>query len=164
MLGKPLLILSSYAPLFVLLAIRFQPRPLWISCVVLAALGAISLCLLLRLDARSSPGPHVLTAVRDSGGEAASYLAGYLLPFLTVSTPTPRDVIAYIGFLVIAAVIQFHSTVAQVNPLLYLSGYRVLYVTDDKGLNAYLITRKRLNVGETVLATRFGDEILVARS
>jgi hypothetical protein len=164
MLGKPLLFLSSYAPLFALLAIRFQPQWLWISCVVLAGLGVISLLLLLRLDARSAAGPHVLTTIQDAGPEAASYLAGYLLPFLTVSTPTVRDVIAYAGFLVVAATIHLRSSVAQVNPLLYLLGYHVVSVTDNQGLSAYMITRHLVPAGERVLATRFRDDILVDRT
>lgn len=92
MLGRPLLFLSSYAPLFGLLAIRFEQLWLWISCTVLAALGVVCLWLLLRLDARSSPGPHTLASVRDAGVEAAGYLAAYLLPFLTVATPTGSSV------------------------------------------------------------------------
>src|ERR1035438_9441157 len=80
MLGRPLLFLSSYAPLFALLAIRFEERWLWISCTALAVLGVVSLWLLLRLDARSAPGPHTLASVKDAGGEAAAYLATYLLP------------------------------------------------------------------------------------
>jgi hypothetical protein len=164
MLGKPLLFLSSYAPLFALLAIRFQPPWLWISCVVLAGLGVVSLLLLLRLDARSSPGPHVLASIQDAGGEAASYLASYLLPFLTVATPTARDVIAYIGFLLVAATIHLRSAVVQVNPLLYLLGYHVLSVTDDRGLRAYMITRHLVPTGGRVLATRFRDDVLVDRT
>lgn len=164
MLGKPLLFLSSYAPLFALLAIRFEQEWLWISCVVLAALGVVSLWLLLHLDARSSPGPHVLATASDAGGEAASYLATYLLPFLTVSTPTPRDVAAYVGFLAIAAVIFLRSSIAQVNPLLYLFGYRVLAITDSRGLQAFLITRQAVQPGVPVLATRFRDDVLVRRT
>lgn len=164
MLGKPLLFLSSYAPLFALLAIRFQSRWLWIPCIAIAGAGVISLALLLQLDARSSAGPHVLTSIKDAGGEAASYLAGYLLPFLTVSTPTVRDVAAYVGFLLVAATIYVRSPVVQVNPLLYLLGYRVLSVTDSRGLRAYMITRNHVPVGESVLATRFRDGILVERT
>ena len=164
MLGRPLLFLSSYAPLFALLAIRFEQRWLWISCTVLAVIGVVSLWLLLRLDARSSAGPHTLTSVQDAGGEAASYLATYLLPFLTVSTPTVRDVLAYAGFLLVAATISLRSSVAQVNPLLYLLGYRVLSVTDDHGLHAYMVTRHRPPAGNRVLATRFRDDVLVDRT
>jgi hypothetical protein len=165
MLGRPLLFLSSYAPLFALLAIRFEQRWLWISCTVLAALGVVSLRLLLRLDARSAPGPHTLASVRDAGVEAAGYLATYLLPFLTVATPKIRDVLAYAGFLLVAAVINLRSAVAQVNPLLYLLGYRVLAVTDDHGLHAYMITRHpRAAGGDPVLATRFRDDVLIDRT
>lgn len=164
MLGRPLLFLSSYAPLFGLLAIRFEQRWLWISCTVLAVLGVVCLWLLLRLDARSAPGPHTLASARDAGVEAAGYLATYLLPFLTVATPTARDVIAYAGFLVVAAVINLRSAVAQVNPLLYLLGYRVLSVADDHGLHAYMITRQPRSGGDRVLATRFRDDVLVDRT
>ena len=164
MLGKPLLFFSSYAPLFGLLAIRFEERWLWISCAALAGLGVASLWLLLHLDARSSPGPHVLASTRDAGPEAASYLASYLLPFLTVSMPTVRDVVAYVGFLVVAASIYLRSSVVQVNPMLYLLGYRVLSVTDDQGLRAYMVTRRAVASGSTVLATRFRDEVLVDRT
>lgn len=164
MLGKPLLFLSSYAPLFGLLAIRFEQQWLWITCVVLAGLGLASLLLLLWLDARSEPGPHVLASASDAGGEAASYLASYLLPFLTVATPTPRDVIAYAGFLLVAAAINLRTSMAQVNPLLYLLGYRVLSVTDDRGLHAFMITKRSWQPGEQVAATRFRDDVLVDRT
>src|ERR1022692_4606902 len=164
MLGKPLLFFSSYAPLFGLLAVRFERPWIWISCGALAGLGVGSLWLLLRLDGRSSPGPHVLATTRDAGPEAASYLASYLLPFLTVPTPTVRDVIAYVGFLVVAASIYLRSSVVQVNPLLYLLGYRVLSITDDQGLRAYMVTRRAVTSGSSVLATRFRDDVLVDRT
>jgi hypothetical protein len=164
MLAKPLLFMSSYAPLFALLAIRFEERPLWISFSVLAVLGAAALWLLLRLDSRAAAGPHDLTAVSDAGGEAAAYLASYLLPFLTVSTPGPRDIAAYVGFLIVAAAVYLRSSLVQVNPLLYLFGYQVLSVTDSFGLQAYLIVKGKVPVGSRILATRFGSEVLVARA
>jgi hypothetical protein len=164
MLGKPLLFLSSYAPLFALLAIRFEQRWLWITCAAFAGVGLASLLLLLRLDARSEPGPHVLASAADAGGEAASYLASYLLPFLTVAVPSLRDVIAYAGFLIVVAVITLRTSVAQVNPLLYLIGYRVLSVTDDRGLRAYIVTKRSLQPGERVAATRFRDDVLIDRT
>jgi hypothetical protein len=164
MLAKSLLFMSSYAPLFALLAIRFEDPWLWVSCATLSVLGAASLWLLLRLDSRAEPGPHDVVAVSDAGGEAAAYLASYLLPFLTVATPGARDVAAYVGFLVVAAAIYLRSSLVQVNPLLYLFGYRVLSVEDGLGLHAYLIARGRVAVGSRILATRFGSDVLVARS
>jgi hypothetical protein len=163
MLAKPMLFMSSYAPLFALLAIRFEQRWLWIPCAGLAILGTASLWLLLRLDTRAAAAPHDLVAVREAGGEAAAYLGSYLLPFLTVATPGARDVAAYIGFLAVAAAIYLHSSLIQVNPLLYLLGYHVVSVTDGGGLRAYLIARNNVTVGSRILATRFGTDVLVAR-
>lgn len=163
MLGRPLLFLSSYAPLFGLLAIRFEPRWLWISCTALAAAGVVSLWLLLKLNARAAPGPYLLASVRDDGAEAASYLASYLLPFLTVAVPSIRDVLAYAGFLVIAAAIYLRSSVIQANPLLYALGYKVLSVTDSTGAHAYVITRQSVREGERMRATKFKDDVLVDR-
>ncbi|MFG1860437.1 hypothetical protein [Microbispora bryophytorum] len=164
MLAKPLLFLSSYAPLFALLAVRFQEQWLWISCAVMAAVGVASVLALLVLDRGVAPNPHILSQIRDAGPETASYLASYLLPFVTVSSPSIRDVIAYVGFLVIAAVIYLRSPMVQVNPLLYLLGYRVLAIEDDRGLRGYLITRKPPTEGAQVLATRFRDDVLIQRT
>jgi hypothetical protein len=163
MLGRPLLFLSSYAPLFGLLAIRFEPRWLWISCTVLAVLGVASLWLLLKLGRRASPGPHKLATVGDDGSEAAAYLASYLLPFLTVGTPSTRDVLAYAGFLLIAALIYIRSSMIQANPLLYLLGYKVLSATDSNGTHAYIITRHALRAGDILQASQFRDDVLVDR-
>jgi hypothetical protein len=164
MLGKPLLFFSSYAPLFALLAIRFEPLGLMLGCAGLAVLGLAALLMLLRLDARADPGAHVPCEIKDAGAEVGAYLSAYLLPFLTVSTPTARDVVAYAGFLVVSAAIYLRSSVVQVNPLLYLLGYRVLRVVDTKGLEAYLVTRRRVEVGQNFAATRFRDDVLIDRS
>jgi hypothetical protein len=80
------------------------------------------------------------------------------------TSPTARDVLAYAGFLLVAATINLRSAVVQVNPLLYVLGYRVLSVTDDHGLHAYMVTRHRPPAGNRVLATRFRDDVLVDRT
>jgi hypothetical protein len=107
--GKPLLYLSSYAPLFTLLAIRFQSLGLMLTCAGLAAAGVGALLMLLRLDARADAGAHQVKEVKDVGAEAGPYMSAYLLPFLTISAPTLRDSIAYVGFLVVAAAIFLRS-------------------------------------------------------
>ncbi|HEX4393440.1 MAG TPA: hypothetical protein VH084_18135 [Mycobacterium sp.] len=164
MLGKPLLFASSYAPLFALLAIRFNQLWLILVCGSLAVAGVGALWLLLHLDARATPGPHDLSTTKDAGAEAGAYLGAYLLPFLTVSSPSARDAIAYGAFLVVAASIYLHSSVVQINPLLYLLGYRVLEVVDTHGLRAYLVTRRRVGAGQRIAATRFRDDVLIDRT
>lgn len=164
MLGKPLLFLSAYAPLFALLAVRFEALALMVTCIALALVGVGCLLLLLRLDARATPGAHQLKYVKDAGAEAGAYLGAYLLPFLTVSTPSARDAVAYLGFMIVSAAVYIHSSVVQINPLLYILGYRVLEVVDTNGLRAYLVTRRSPDVGQYVAATRFRDDVLIDRT
>ena len=163
MFGRPMLFMSSYAPLFALLAIRFSQRWLWAGCLVLSVVGVACLLLLLALNRRTSPGPHEIVSVKYGGSQAASYLAGYLLPFVTVSTPTIRDVLAYAGFITIAAVVHIRSSLIEINPLLHLLGYRILEFEDTRGLKGYLITRRNVAAHDQITASRFKDDVLIDR-
>lgn len=164
MLAKPLMFLSAYTPLFALLAVRFEPLPLMFTCIGLAVAGLLSLALLFRLDARSQPGPHKLASVKDAGAEVGAYLGAYLLPFVTVASPNFRDEVAYLLFFFVAGAVYIRSSVVQINPLLYLLGYQVLAIVDSNGLRAYLITRKNPRTGDSILASRFSNDVLIDRS
>lgn len=160
---KIMLFISSYSPLFALFAVRFKQLPLVIGCGVLAAVGIAALFMILKMDRQKSREPHLISKVSDAGSQAAGYVASYLLPFLTVSTPTLRDLIAYTVFLVVVATVFARTSLIQINPLLYIFGWRVYEVEDSHGFRGFLISRGRVLAGTTVLATRFGDEVLVFR-
>ncbi|CAM4337724.1 hypothetical protein NONI108955_21475 [Nocardia ninae] len=163
MFVKPLLFVSSYAPLFGLLAVRFQTDWLRLSCVVLSVLGICAAVALIRLNAQDQPASYRLVEVSNAGSEASSYLASYLLPFLTVSAPSVSDIAAYVGFLVVAGIVHVKTAVVQINPTLYCLGWSVLKVRDDQGFGSYLLTRQPVAVNTRVLATRWADDILVLR-
>jgi hypothetical protein len=162
-LVKVLLFVSSYSPLFALFAIRFDQTPLVLSCCGLAALGPAALYSIMKLDARKPREPHLIRKVTDAGSQAAGYVASYLLPFLTVSKPSGRDLIAYALFLVVVAAVFVRTSLIQINPLLYIFGWRVFEVEDSHNFRGFLVARDRVLSGDTVLATRFGDEVLVFR-
>lgn len=115
MFAKPLMFLSSYAPLFAILAIRVESAPVRWVCVALAAAGIAALIAILTLNRRTAPAQSTLTAVRNAGAEAASYLAGYLLPFLVVAQPTVWDLTAYALFLAVVGLVTIKTGVIQVN-------------------------------------------------
>lgn len=160
---KAMLFVSSYSPLFALFAIRFEQRTLAVTCAALAALGLAAMYLILREDAKKAREPHSINTVTDAGGHAAGYVASYLLPFLTVTAPTSRDLIAYGLFLVVVATVYMRTSMIQINPLLHLFGWRVYEVEDSLGFRGFLIAQRRVLPGDAVLATRFGDAVLVQR-
>lgn len=164
-LTLPLMFLSSYAPLLLILAIRFDGLWLRITCGVLAAIGIIGLLLLMRLhrEPLDQQGRHALTEVSGAGEGASSYLAGYLLPFVTIGNPGLTDLVAYAGFFVVAYVVTTRTGIIQVNPTLFLLGYRVDLITDERGAQRYLLskTRDSITEGVTVRASRMNNDVLV---
>lgn len=160
-LAKPLLFFSSYAPLFAILALRFEPRWLVITCVLLALAGVAALLSLLLAQRSVGVGSHVIVTIQDAGGEAAAYLGAYLLPFLTISEPSLRDLAAYGLFLAVAAVIYIHTPIVQINPLLYVIGYRVLRAKDSNDAAFYLVCRSNVAVGDLVWASLWDSDVKV---
>lgn len=160
-LTKPLMFLSSYAPLFVMLAIRFEDSTLRLWCTLIATAGAIALPVVMSHQRRGSPGEHIIVSVQTGGTGASSYLAGYLLPFLTVSRPTTTDLVAYGLFLLVALLVHLRTEIIQVNPTLFIFGWRIYAFTDSKGLQGHIISRARVVSGDTVRAYRMTNDVLL---
>ncbi len=139
------LFLSSFAPLFALLALRFKDPHLWLPLAGLAVLGAVLLAGLMRGRQDVRPNPRRFHNVRDEGQQVAGYLASYILPLLAISQPSWRDLLAYAGFLLVFGVVFVRSQLLQVNPLLYLYGYR-LFAADDAttGETHFVLVRQRV--------------------
>jgi hypothetical protein len=141
MVGRWLLFVSSYSPLFALIAIRLEPSTLQIALFVMAVGGAAGLFVVLAAASRIEPKPCEYSTAEDRGVDVAGYLATYLVPFLTVSRPTSRDVLAYACFLALVGIIYVRSTLVGVNPLMYLLRFRLFAVKDSKGHPHLLISR-----------------------
>lgn len=162
-LTKPLMFVSSYAPLFVLLALRFDGATLRVVCGALALVGVVAAVWILRAQRGVTPDEYEVREARPAGTEASAYLAGYLLPFLTVSQPSGSDLAAYVLFIVVAGVVHVRTGIIQVNPTLFCLGWTILAVTDGHGVQRYLVTRHRYVRGDTLQAVAMGDDVLLER-
>jgi hypothetical protein len=159
------LFLCSYAPLFAILAVRFRPWWLVGVCGGLALVGIAAGVLVLGRFRRVAAMGWPLVAVDDRGAEVAGYLASYLLPFLTVSEPSLRDLVAYALFLVVLAVIYVRSGLVRVNPTLYLLGWRLQEVEiGDTGWTGYVLSRRALRKGENVSGVRLTERLFLSYS
>jgi hypothetical protein len=158
------LFISSYAPLFAILAVRFRDPRLEVACAVVAAVAVASLLLLLRAARRIQPDPHRIDRVADRGAEVAGYLATYLLPFVTVTEPSSRDIAGYVFFLVVVGIVYVQSDMVQINPLLYLLGYQVSAVTTSDGWSGVLVSRGQPRPGSAVLASRLQNTLALERT
>jgi hypothetical protein len=154
--------LCSYAPLFAILAIRFQTEALTITCALIAVAGLAASGLVLWRFHELTASSWTVRSVRDRGGEVAGYLASYLLPFVMVPQPSVRDLVGYLLFGVIVAVIYIRSSLIQVNPTLYLFGWRLCAIEIGDGWSGYLLTRIRLADGQPVNAVRMSERLFIS--
>jgi hypothetical protein len=136
------LFLSSYAPLFLILAIRFRGETLRVVCGGLSAIGFTYLLLVLCVVTRSAQQrAYPVASVEDASGAVGGYLATYLVPFVTVPSPSAADLAGYCILAVVVIVIFMRSELAQINPTLYLLGWRVASIrTSETGY--YLVCRR----------------------
>lgn len=165
MLAKPLLFLSSYAPLFLMLIVRFWGN-WWLCfwCALLGVLGIGGAFWILALRRRSEPKLHEVKNVRTAGPEASTYLATYILPFLTTGTPGGKDIIIFGMYFAILGVIHVRSSAIQVNPTLYLMGKRVLLVTDEHDDQFFVIADEDLHRGDDVSVVDLSRDVRIQRS
>ena len=148
------LFLSSYAPLFAILAIRFDGTALKTVCACLAGYGVLYLMVVVWLvPRRAQPRSYPVDSVDDAAGEVAGYLATYLLPFVTVPSPSAADLAGYCIVGVVIAVIFTRSELARINPTMYLLGWRVA-VIGTGAASRYLVCRRLPRAGGSVDAVR----------
>jgi hypothetical protein len=168
------LFLSSYTPLFVLIAIRSIGRSTVIvtSCGALAVAGIAGTTLFLATATRKSRGDYVLLDVENRDGDVAGYAATYLLPFVTVFSARWQDVVSLAGFIAFLGVIYVRSRLVFINPLLAVLGYHLWRVipatagatpdaTEGRWPRYILVRHLDLQAGQTVSAFRTTPELLL---
>lgn len=138
------LFLSSYAPLFGLLAFTNRhSTAAWVTLSAVAVGGLVGLAAVMAATAREDgPDLHVNDA-RPRNGEVLAYISTYLIPFIGVDLTTLNGVVLFVGFLLVLMVVYVNSEMLLVNPVLSIAGYRSFEVTDPDDHTYSVITRRR---------------------
>lgn len=137
------LFLSSYAPLFALLAYtnRRCNATLW-TLVAVAVISVVALIAVMLIQ-RNERGPVLRIAhARPKDGDVLAYMATYLVPFVGVDLTKADDVVVFAGFLLVLGIVYVNSNMLFVNPLLNVARYHTFDVTDPQGHEYTLITRR----------------------
>jgi hypothetical protein len=94
------------------------------------------------VSGRTAERAYPVASIDDASGEVAGYLATYLLPFVTVPSPSVDDLIGYCILAVVVTLIFIRSELARINPTLYLFGWRVVSI--NTGETVYYLVCRRL--------------------
>lgn len=164
-LARILLFLSSYAPLAVIFAVLYVGRQPIVAGISLgmAGVGLAGLALFFALARRLAPIPAKVIDLRRRDDAAASYILGYLMPFLAVAFNDWRQVVAMGVFFALLAYVYVTSNMVYINPVLSLVGYHLYEATMEDGATYNLIARGRLRRGDSALLIQLGEDILLER-
>jgi hypothetical protein len=145
--ARAILFLSSYAPLFVILAVQGVHREVWAiivasTLVLVAGLASVVLVYWIRKAATFAPFPSDVSRSSPRDDLAVAYIVTYILPFVGISLSSGRDVISLCLAFSITLLVAVRANLFYVNPLLNLLGYHIHEIEDSSGRQFALISRK----------------------
>lgn len=137
----------SYVPLWVMLTFRAAPPDRWhwdrrasvvILFAILAVWGFVDAIRLIKGSRKIGSRRLVFGEISDQGGNAAGYLATYLLPFIGLIPADWGDWAAYGVYFAVAGIVFIRTDLTFVNPTLYVLRYRVVsgnaYIPEGRSL------------------------------
>jgi len=119
------LFLSSYLPLFLILAIKN-----WPDRITLGALAVVVMCsflwwVLLNYSKGTTAESFRIIKIRDKMKESLTYLFPYIIAFLPLDVTLIQDWIALIVLLFFVYLVYRSSDLVYVNPILLLFSYTI---------------------------------------
>jgi prepilin signal peptidase PulO-like enzyme (type II secretory pathway) len=155
------LVLSSYSPLFAILAYKSRhDDEVWQTLAVIALVSLVALAIVMA-SKLNEKGPELkVDRSRPKDGDVLAYTATYLVPFLAVDLTQTEGVVIFASFLIVLGIVYVNSDMLFVNPALNLCGYHSFWVTDEHGHEFSLITRrKELDRGTIILPAKVGTYV-----
>jgi hypothetical protein len=163
-LTRIIFFLSSFSPLLIVFALldtwgRGAPS---IVCVLLSAIAACALMLIVKVSRQFKTAYICAKVARSKDTEALTYLASFLVPFLTVSADSARQRIAVGIFMFLIALFYIVGETYFWNPVLSLFGYRAIEIELGSTEIATLITyRRHIPVNSEIHAVRLAYNIFL---
>lgn len=164
-LAKFILFVSSYFPLFVILAVQYWESnlPIALTFLGVGGIGLAGMFACLRMAGRVSPLPIQVTEIKARDEAALSYIVTYIVPFLVQPSDSPHKVAAMAIFFLVVALLYMNVDLVHINPMLSLVGYRLYDVTLLDGSSWALLSRRRIIRGDRCAVVEVGERIYVER-
>lgn len=161
-----ILFLSSYAPLFLITAMRGwrDSRHLAVGLAIVAVLSVVVLFAFLHTAQQLSAGKVSVASVISRDGDAMSYIVTYLLPFLAVKLNDPTDLISLGIVFVVIGLLYVNSNMIHTNPVLNIVGYHIFEIEDSDGKTSALVCKRSyIRTGSEIDAISIGDYVLLEK-
>jgi len=161
-----ILFLSSYAPLFLIIAMRGWSKShyLALGAAVVAVLSVVVLFVFLRIVQKMAVDTISVNSVVSRDGDAMSYIVTYLLPFLAVKLNDVMDAGSLGIVLLVIAILYVNSNMIYTNPVLNIAGYHIFEIHDADGKTTALICKRAyIRTGAEIDVISVGDYVLLEK-
>ena len=160
---KIFLFLSSYIPLFIVLALKNYNHSYFITTMIITILVSISFLFYIIYKSSKMNGEYYeIKSIEDKSNQFLEYIIAYIFPFLGFNLECIVDIISLaIIFLMIGA-LYIRSDMIYMNPILNFMNYNLYKVKcDDKEL--MIITKKEIREGEKIRIFNISKKVGVAK-
>jgi drug/metabolite transporter (DMT)-like permease len=162
-----ILFLSSYAPLFLIIAMRGwrDSRYFAIGFAIGGVLSVVVLFAFLHTVQKLSAAKVSVASVVSRDGDVMSYIVTYLLPFLAVKLNDPTDVISLGVVFIVIGLLYVNSNMIHTNPVLNIVGYHIFEIEDANGKTTALICKRSyIRTNSEINAISLGDYVLLEKN
>jgi hypothetical protein len=161
-----ILFFSSYAPLFLIIAVRGwrDSRDFAVALVAVSVVSVIVCFLFLHIARKLAADRIKVDSVASRDGDSMSYIVTYLLPFLAVKLNDMTDVGSLSIVLLVIAVLYVNSNMIYTNPVLNIAGYHIFEICDADGKTSALISRHAyIRTDSDIDVISLGDYVLLEK-
>lgn len=167
------LFLSAYSPLMLILIIKdydaaspdlLPQNPVFSGILLLIAVFS-SLAVLRSVREIDGGLTVTVTKASNKSGDMFGYTIPYMLSFMKVDLGDWQVIVSLALFLAILFIMAYRTQTVFVNPILALAGYMLIDCTfkrGDKEIQAMVVTRQPLAVGDTCRMERLSHYLYVA--
>jgi hypothetical protein len=160
-LGRLILFLSSYTPLFVIIGIKTfsASRPAGVGLVAIGLLAGGAMLALLAWSRTINVTPVKVLTATSASEDVVAYLFTYILPVLGVSTNGAADIFALVILFITIGLVFMNSNLGLVNPMLAGAGFH-LHRIETPGKSRYIMLSRHDTPpveGTDVRVRRLGD-------
>lgn len=142
---KVFLFLSSYAPLFVILAIKnYSNENLVFAMLVLILIPNFILVFIIKKATTMSGDYYVITELENKSDQFLEYIIAYIIPFLGFNFDLLSDLIVVSMLFALMGFLYIKNDLVYMNPTMNLMGYSLYRIRSDKK-TIMIISKKDIN-------------------
>lgn len=156
---------ASWAELSAIAAKNYLPA----MCVAVLVVSLVFYAVFTRIIQGAKDGPFKVVEIEDKSADHLVFLATYVIPLLSFSLDTPRQVVSLVITLTLIGAIYVRTNLFYANPTLSLLGFKICTVKFEQGGAgvptgaAVLIAREDIDPGTIVNMLRLDKNIFFAR-